>query len=130
MRISDWSSDVCSSDLIPAFRHSACKAADAIPIGQVKRRDGGAAPRCMDAFLDLFQTSGSAGGDDDMRARASQGFGDRRPAATACTSNEGQFSSTGFLVRKSVVSGKSVAVRVDLGGRRTIKKKKKYKQHA
>src|SRR3546814_12099256 len=108
MRISDWSSDVCSSDLIPAFRHSACKAADAIPIGQVKRRDGGAAPRCMDAFLDLFQTSGSAGGDDDMRARASQGFGDRRPDATACTSNEGQFSSKGiighqyFLVRKSV----------------------------
>src|SRR3546814_2903852 len=51
----------------------------------------------MDAFLDLFQTSGSAGGDDDMRARASQGFGDRRPDATACTSNEGQFSSKGFI---------------------------------
>src|SRR3546814_13734979 len=30
--------------------------------------------------------------------------------------------------RKSVVSGKSVSVRVDLGGRRTIKKKKKKKQ--
>src|SRR3546814_19442194 len=28
--------------------------------------------------------------------------------------------------RKSVVSGKSVSVRVDLGGRRIIKKKKKY----
>src|SRR3546814_12652093 len=28
--------------------------------------------------------------------------------------------------RKSVVSGKSVSVRVDLGGRRLIKKKKKY----
>src|SRR3546814_16204980 len=30
--------------------------------------------------------------------------------------------------RKSVVLGKSVAVRVDLGGRRTIKKKKKKKK--
>src|SRR3546814_17286530 len=29
--------------------------------------------------------------------------------------------------RKSVVSGKSVSVRVDLGGRRSIKKKKKIK---
>src|SRR3546814_13923142 len=28
--------------------------------------------------------------------------------------------------RKSVVSGKSVSVRVDLGGRRLLKKKKKY----
>src|SRR3546814_17497085 len=30
--------------------------------------------------------------------------------------------------RKSVVEGKSVAVRVDLGGRRNNKKKKKYKE--
>src|SRR3546814_18226298 len=30
--------------------------------------------------------------------------------------------------RKSVVEGKSVSVRVDLGGRRCIKKKKKYKE--
>src|SRR3546814_17711409 len=30
--------------------------------------------------------------------------------------------------RKSVVSGKSVSVRVDLGGRRIIKKKKHYKK--
>src|SRR3546814_11265265 len=32
------------------------------------------------------------------------------------------------LDRKSVVSGKSVSVRVDLGGRRIIKKKKKTKK--
>src|SRR3546814_11805762 len=32
-----------------------------------------------------------------------------------------------FLDRKSVVSGKSVSVRVDLGGRRIIKKKNKQK---
>src|SRR3546814_21065686 len=31
-----------------------------------------------------------------------------------------------FIDRKSVVSGKSVSVRVDLGGRRILKKKKNY----
>src|SRR3546814_13910443 len=35
--------------------------------------------------------------------------------------------AAGRLDRKSVVSGKSVSVRVDLGGRRNIKKKKKQK---
>src|SRR3546814_18772304 len=34
----------------------------------------------------------------------------------------------GFQDRKSVVEGKSVSVRVDLGGRRLIKKKKKIQQ--
>src|SRR3546814_14147074 len=33
------------------------------------------------------------------------------------------------LDRKSVAKGKSVSVRVDLGGRRIIKKKKKHKTH-
>src|SRR3546814_16412356 len=37
----------------------------------------------------------------------------------------GQFTSP--TDRKSVVWGKSVSVRVDLGGRRIIKKKKKYR---
>src|SRR3546814_11356318 len=35
----------------------------------------------------------------------------------------------GMADRKSVVSGKSVSVRVDLGGRRIIKKKNKHIQH-
>src|SRR3546814_12254323 len=34
-----------------------------------------------------------------------------------------------LLDRKSVVKGKSVSVRVDLGGRRIIKKKNKYNKH-
>src|SRR3546814_19418740 len=34
----------------------------------------------------------------------------------------------GYTDRKSVVSGKSVSVRVDLGGRRIIKQKNTYKQ--
>src|SRR3546814_15333065 len=38
------------------------------------------------------------------------------------------FKFAGGLDRKSVVSGKSVSVRVDLGGRRIIKKKKENQQ--
>src|SRR3546814_20876139 len=38
-----------------------------------------------------------------------------------------QIGETGIADRKSVVEGKSVSVRVDLGGRRIIKKQKKKK---
>src|SRR3546814_10937129 len=74
MRISDWSSDVCSSDLGRAARPTA---------------------------------PGRARGRPGRRARRA---GRRRPRA--CRAD-----------RKSVVKGKSVSVRVDLGGRRIIKKK-------
>src|SRR3546814_14360932 len=79
MRISDWSSDVCSSDLHGRRPHRRC--------------DGG-----------------------QGRAR------DRRAATQAIWwRGAGQVSD---LDRKSVVKGKSVSVRVDLGGRRILKKKK------
>src|SRR3546814_15762867 len=71
MRISDWSSDVCSSDLSMGARM----------VG------------------DLTETAGRG------REAVWQGTGGGRRAD-----------------RKSVVSGKSVSVRVDLGGRRIIKK--------
>src|SRR3546814_17705206 len=79
MRISDWSSDVCSSDLPGA---GAAAAGDG-------ERQAAVAP--------------------GPRLRASAGLGHRR------SGDAGD--------RKSVVSGKSVSVRVDLGGRRIIKKK-------
>src|SRR3546814_20179225 len=44
----------------------------------------------------------------------------RGARATATAANQGDL----YLDRKSVVEGKSVSVRVDLGGRRIIKKKK------
>src|SRR3546814_20310472 len=78
MRISDWSSDVCSSDL-PFF------------VGPVRRVRGALPhPTCQ-------------------------------PAVGWCAGD-----------RKSVVEGKSVSVRVDLGGRRIIKKKNetKHKNHS
>src|SRR3546814_18325543 len=91
MRISDWSSDVCSSDLSktpqrpPELLHSiTCKGSP------------------MEDFIDNL------------------------------AAQEGWTESTTKTVlagdRKSVVSGKSVSVRVDLGGRRIIKKKRKDKE--
>src|SRR3546814_20109870 len=68
MRISDWSSDVCSSDLTPSRQ---------------ERRKVSVAST---SFFSLIRASSTMGPD-----------------------------------RKSVVKGKSVSVRVDLGGRRIIK---------
>src|SRR3546814_7014712 len=83
MRISDWSSDVCSSDLArPAERHDDLEKGAERP-GAVDRRR-------------LLQ-----------RHRQPRQEAAQHPA------------------RKSVVSGKSVSVRVDLGGHRIIKKKKR-----
>src|SRR3546814_11675007 len=78
MRISDWSSDVCSSDLFRA------------------------------AGLDgsLYQGFRAEGRPDPQQTSPRMGAGDG-----------------GRPDRKSVVLGKSVSVRVDLGGRRVIKKK-------
>src|SRR3546814_16785133 len=78
MRISDWSSDVCSSDLDRG------------------RRLGYGEPR------------GTAEQPAPSRGSGRRSGGAREPARAGD--------------RKSVVSGKSVSVRVDLGGRRFIKK--------
>src|SRR3546814_11785666 len=88
MRISDWSSDVCSSDL---------------------RRRGRLGPDRRPRLAALLcQLGGGLDGRFVRRGAATELVerGDPRPD------------------RKSVVSGKSVSVRVDLGGRRIIKKKK------
>src|SRR3546814_12831471 len=104
MRISDWSSDVCSSDLPRLFGRAEHRAEgiaelaagqQGIAGGQVARellaegaRQGEVAPFYVEIVGDLLPKR-----------------------------QEG-------LDRKSVVSGKSVSVRVDLGGRRIITKKK------
>src|SRR3546814_20276408 len=117
MRISDWSSDVCSSDL-----------RDSRQSGDAEPDDDG--PHQM-------------AGDHDYPARA-----DRRARGRPLRSRDlsmvklnkiytrtGDGGTTGLvdgsriaksaplIDRKSVVLGKSVSVRVDLGGRRRIKKK-------
>src|SRR3546814_13664591 len=98
MRISDWSSDVCSSDLTG--------------LGFVQV--GGAR---FDMLARADQSCVRGGqrlshpdeGDGDAVDRGGDGAVDRRVAAGD---------------RKSVEEGKTVSVRVDLGGRRIIKNKK------
>src|SRR3546814_17367337 len=95
LRISDWSSDVCSSDLLV---HRAI----AIGVG------------ALDEGVDLFRA---------LQRGIAAPFGPH-------LHHPGDLGLVELAValgdRKSVVSGKSVSVRVDLGGRRIIKKK----QHA
>src|SRR3546814_13326465 len=93
MRISDWSSDVCSSDL---------------------QFDATNAKRVTDAINAAIPNSASMIDGASIAIRAS-GNGDERMRLMS------------KIDRKSVVSGKSVSVRVDLGGRRSIKKTKKTK---
>src|SRR3546814_21192733 len=77
MRISDWSSDVCSSDLRNRFIHDFVHAYNRTRL------------KCLD-YIAPIQALNNPPGQD----------------------------------RKSVVKGQSVSVRVDLGGRRIIKKTK------
>src|SRR3546814_17358800 len=105
MRISDWSSDVCSSDLLVAglLHHLGARVVVFVdPVPEAHEAEGivlvlGALDKLGDAVLgaDLGQ---------HLQHRL-VGAAVRRD-------------------RKSVVSGKSVSVGVDLGGRRIIKKKK------
>src|SRR3546814_15840338 len=95
MRISDWSSDVCSSDL---------------------------AARRLDSV-----GNDETGGDRRSGSRLWLSVVDerRRQLCRAGHLRAGHFHrSEAQADRKSVVEGKSVSVRVDLGGRRIIKKKK------
>src|SRR3546814_13483670 len=121
MRISDWSSDVCSSDLQST-------SADTERIDQLEakvraqdeqitqlRQMLGEQQRTLDALDDRGRqwTQAQAGELDALRARGE--------AADAAPQLAPAFIAAGD--RKSVVEGKSVSVRVDLGGARSIKKK-------
>src|SRR3546814_11395752 len=108
MRISDWSSDVCSSDLgrldqlvvgLAAVFQQHEGAADLDRGGAGKRRGDGDVADTGDRFCRR--------GDRVRRAMIHLGM------------------IHGHLDRKSVVLGKSVSVRVALGGRRNLKKKTK-----
>src|SRR3546814_18387440 len=108
MRISDWSSDVCSSDL-PRVD---ARAGEIEPLGAAEARaDDGAV---------FAQTKGEAA------AGGPRFFGGDRRAEERVIRIEIVDPRRGDQVdRKSVVEGQSVAVRVDLGGR-CIMQKNKY----
>src|SRR3546814_16125554 len=99
MRISDWSSDVCSSDL----------AGDAHCDADIGRLERG---RVVDAIA----------GHRHGHTIALQGLDDAQLVLGIDTRVHRED-------RKSAVEGKSVSVRVDLGGRRIIKKKKQTRDN-
>src|SRR3546814_13948499 len=131
MRISDWSSDVCSSDLLLPLR------ADALAVGfergKLVLEDHLAVVKQASDQRRLAVIDRAAGDEAQQRLLLML-----REISVDILGNEGVGDVDGvghqnypscfffsILDRKSVVSGKSVSVRVDLGGRRIIKKKKK-----
>src|SRR3546814_14265978 len=113
MRISDWSSDVCSSDLGFATAGERSVLEVVSPIVQRIRRNrcGAARHRRRRAHrADATQFIPVAG----LGARSCADCQGTRTAGTAV-----------YEERKSVVSGKRVHVHVDFDGRRSNKQKKK-----
>src|SRR3546814_17405608 len=105
MRISDWSSDVCSSDLIGLVAGI-----------EMAPRAGAPGARAAEAFQKCF--------DSGLMVRYT---GDTLAVSPPPILEESQiaemFQSIGKVDRKRVGEGKRVSVRVDLGGCRIIKKK-------
>src|SRR3546814_13390000 len=118
MRISDWSSDVCSSDLerddmgLPL----ACKRGErsmkrlAIYCGSATPGD----PRYIELAREVGRTLAERG--------IGVVYGGGRLGLMGAIADSA-LDAGGEVDRKSVLEGKRVSVRVDLGGRRTIKKK-------
>src|SRR3546814_17354185 len=94
MRISDWSSDVCSSDLITAAHSIVFIGLLPLATAIFGVLRGGERPKPVFWLFSILGAAAVAG-----------------------------FALYGSDDRKSVVSGKSVSVRGDLGGCRIIKKK-------
>src|SRR3546814_12618233 len=113
MRISDWSSDVCSSDLLAGRK---------IPRRAVDRPHG--------AVREGFGIEGRGFERGAVEPEADRVPGDHlhSPKLVDCYGAGHGFSGLAPVRgieraggdRKSVVSGKSVSVTVDLGGRRSI----------
>src|SRR3546814_18246412 len=129
MRISDWSSDVCSSDLLGELLHVVVDGVAVVVVGnQVDRLHffavclGQHGCNCLgccvsvvaktEAVAAAILAGGIARTADNWKV---QGF---------CTLARVLQRDGNRADRKSVGEGKSVSVRVDLGGPRTIKKKK------
>src|SRR3546814_19289360 len=119
MRISDWSSDVCSSDLAArcfmeteaadlALRKHRPVVGVEVALGDVRHQQVPLVDQAVVQHRAAHRASGDA---TDGRMQCA----DRNAAAGDGTE------------RKSVVQGKRGSVREDLGGRRLIKKKKKKK---
>src|SRR3546814_11275460 len=124
MRISDWSSDVCSSDLdanglinIAAFEALLGRDVAVVSVMAVNNEIGTIQP--LETIRDRAFRIGAFFHTDATQA----------PAAMPNVVAEWGVDAASFSGhkiygdRKSVVEGKSVSVRVDLGGRSILKKK-------
>src|SRR3546814_10949891 len=108
MRISDWSSDVCSSDLPAREAERALVFFPGSTLGNFTHAESLRLLRAMRATM-------------GERGRALLGIDLRKsPAVIEAASHD-----PAGIDRKSVVWGKRVSLRVGPGGRRRIKKKKK-----
>src|SRR3546814_12016856 len=110
MRISDWSSDVCSSDLeFQAEGHP-------VVLGKMNEKEIAEDPEFL-AEIHIVLNPGLAYlVNDEHQNDQADGFYTSLHSVLF-------YSGTGLTDRKSVVEGKSVSVSVELGGRRIIKKK-------
>src|SRR3546814_18699309 len=112
MRISDWSSDVCSSDL---FAPKADQAFEVGPIAEAAYVSGQArGGRTKAAQQAHYPRKGRFA---LQQSASDEGVGERHELLARAMS-QGQ-------ERNSTVEGKGVSVRVILGSRRIIQKKKK-----
>src|SRR3546814_16715774 len=112
MRISDWSSDVCSSDLAtrpttPSSKRGGTNGSST----RTRTRMGSIAPSVAGT---LRRTASSPA------PRNRDAGGEHRDQQRVRCRGRGVVAAAD---RKSVVWGKSVSVRVDLGGGRLLKKK-------
>src|SRR3546814_17166470 len=114
MRISDWSSDVRSPDLISSPSSNRAKdTSSAARRAAVTSRQAASRQRSVPS-----RRSPSADATRSCELRSAT------PKSTPLASTPITNMATGVRDRKSVVSGKRVEVRVELGGRRILKKKK------
>src|SRR3546814_11395943 len=132
MRISDWSSDVCSSDLGPPLRTRSeddARSAGARPRSPARQGAGDRRYRCR------RPRRRGDGGDPRISRRKGRWppryaraprIGAALPPLPPLCRRLADAAAAGRSEERRV--GKSVSVRVDLGGRRILKKKKTTKQ--
>src|SRR3546814_15345077 len=114
MRISDWSSDVCSSDLVPGPTDESLFAQEPLPHPpSFDEEDVSDKP----SFVQAQGSLSVAAVERDFRCGLASLRAVDRGIASLYQTLEGRD-------RKSVVEGKRWQVRVSLGGCRIIKKKK------
>src|SRR3546814_13941077 len=112
MRISDWSSDVCSSDLNRPGQKpldSKLLSSDISVMTEIKETHPKLSPAATEFILHWGNLGGQWGVNRSVAQIHALLFISDRPLQD----------------RKRVVSGKGVSVRVDLGGRRFLKTNKK-----